>query len=425
MKYSINTYRLYYNEKNFPSVMRGRVTLKEPVDIDILRRSVNTAIRRYPYYAVHVVADKDGGYVLLPNHKEVVVLPVLKKCPKLGSRRVNGHLLFVECEGKDIYFHMSHSMCGGQGMQPWIMTVIYQYVVDKYHVLPHAPEIRKPGSPLLPDETAECTMETLPDEEPIYHYAGKNPAVMIKDYLTGFYNPFKRDPNYTIFTFDQESLVSFIKENDASVASFFIVAVAKALDRVLPEKIRVIGGETAHNPRKEYGMPNSHCDFLSHAFFDYDRDMLKWDMEKLGTMTRGLMILQTDPSVSAGELRARFKVYDEVDQIKGLKEKRAFMDEHNPNNGKEARHGTFLCNYSGQMDWGEVADYIATYVIIVPGHLVFEVTSVGDKIYLCFMRLFREKKYIGALKEVLDELGIPYKVEGPFPSHISRHVLPD
>ena len=69
MKYSINTYRLYYNEKNFPSVMRGRVTLKEPVDIDILRRSVNTAIRRYPYYAVHVVADKDGGYVLLPNHK--------------------------------------------------------------------------------------------------------------------------------------------------------------------------------------------------------------------------------------------------------------------------------------------------------------------------------------------------------------------
>ena len=50
---------------------------------------------------------------------------------------------------------------------------------------------------------------------------------------------------------------------------------------------------------------------------------------------------------------------------------------------------------------------------------------MGDKIYLCFMRLFREKKYIGALKEVLDELGIPYKVEGPFPSHISRHVLPD
>ena len=40
------------------------------------------------------------------------------------------------------------------------------------------------------------------------------------------------------------------------------------------------------------------------------------------------------------------------------------------------------------------------------------------------MRLFRETKYIGALKERLDELEIPYKVDGPFPKHLSRHVLP-
>lgn len=44
MKYSINTYRLYQNEKHFSTVMRARVTMKDPVDIDILRRSVNTAI---------------------------------------------------------------------------------------------------------------------------------------------------------------------------------------------------------------------------------------------------------------------------------------------------------------------------------------------------------------------------------------------
>ena len=413
MKYSINTYRLYQDDKKFSTVMRARVTMKEPVDIDILRRSVNTAIKRYPYYAVHVTVDKDGAYVLRPNHKEVVVLPVLKKCPKAGSRRVNGHLLFVECEGNDIFFHMSHSLCGGKGFQPWIMTAVYQYVVDKHHVLPDAPGIRKPGSPLLPDETAECSLEALPDEKPIYYYAG-----MIKDYLTGLYNPFKRDPNYLVFTFDQKSLINFIKVNDYSVVSFFIVVIAKALDRVLPEKIRVIGGETAHNPVKDLGIPNSHCDYLSHAFFDYDRDMLKWDMEKLGTMTRGLMILQTDPSVAAGQLRKLFGLYDELDQIKGLKEKKAFIKKHNPSTGKDARHGTFVCNYTGQMDWGEVADYIENFNYIVDGHMVF------DKISLTVMRLFQETKYIGALKEILDELEIPYKVDGPFPKHLSRHVLP-
>lgn len=424
MKYSINTYRLYQDDKKFSTVMRARVTMKEPVDIDILRRSVNTAIKRYPYYAVHVTVDKDGAYVLRPNHKEVVVLPVLKKCPKAGSRRVNGHLLFVECEGNDIFFHMSHSLCGGKGFQPWIMTAVYQYVVDKHHVLPDAPGIRKPGSPLLPDETAECSLEALPDEKPIYYYAGMKPAVLIKDYLTGLYNPFKRDPNYLVFTFDQKSLINFIKVNDYSVVSFFIVVIAKALDRVLPEKIRVIGGETAHNPVKDLGIPNSHCDYLSHAFFDYDRDMLKWDMEKLGTMTRGLMILQTDPSVAAGQLRKLFGLYDELDQIKGLKEKKAFIKKHNPSTGKDARHGTFVCNYTGQMDWGEVADYIENFNYIVDGHMVFEVSSIGDKISLTVMRLFQETKYIGALKEILDELEIPYKVDGPFPKHLSRHVLP-
>ena len=250
------------------------------------------------------------------------------------------------------------------------------------------------------------------------------PAVLIKDYLTGLYNPFKRDPNYLVFTFDQKSLINFIKVNDYSVVSFFIVVIAKALDRVLPEKIRVIGGETAHNPVKDLGIPNSHCDYLSHAFFDYDRDMLKWDMEKLGTMTRGLMILQTDPSVAAGQLRKLFGLYDELDQIKGLKEKKAFIKKHNPSTGKDARHGTFVCNYTGQMDWGEVADYIENFNYIVDGHMVFEVSSIGDKISLTVMRLFQETKYIGALKEILDELEIPYKVDGPFPKHLSRHVLP-
>ena len=38
--------------------------------------------------------------------------------------------------------------------------------------------------------------------------------------------------------------------------------------------------------------------------------------------------------------------------------------------------------------------------------------------------LLSGSKYIGALKEILDELEIPYKVDGPFPKHLSRHVLP-
>lgn len=425
MKYSINTYRLYQSEKMFSNVVRIRVIMKEPVDIDVLRSSANIAITRYPYYAVHVTVDEEGGYVLKRNRKEVVVLPVGEKTPKLGSRRVNGHLLFLECAGREINFHISHSMCGGKGILPWVLTTVYQYVSDKYHVTPYAPGIRKPGSRLLPGETAEPSPASLPESKPVFQYRSKGPVVLKKDYMNGLMNPFKRSPNYRLYTFSQKDIISFSENHDASVASFFLVVMAKALDRVLPGKDRVIGGEIAHNPREDFGLPNSHCDFLSHVHIDYDREMLKWDMQKLGTMTRGQMILQTDPSVSGGELCRLFELYDELDEIKGLKQKRAYMKANNPSTGKDAKHGTYIVNYTGQMDWGEVADYVESYAVVIEGHMVMEITSMADRIFVSFMQLLDEQKYVKAFQEVLDELRIPYKVEGPFPKRLSKHVLPE
>lgn len=104
MKYSLDTYRLYRSESMFSYTIRIVVNMKETVDPDILRHSVNIAIRRYPYFAVRVTVDKDGGYVLQPNQEPVVVLPEGKKVPELGSKQVNGHLLFVEYSGKTISF---------------------------------------------------------------------------------------------------------------------------------------------------------------------------------------------------------------------------------------------------------------------------------------------------------------------------------
>ena len=424
MKYSLDTYRMYRSESMFSHVIRIVVNMKENVDPDILRHSVNIAIRRYPYFAVRVTVDKDGGYVLQPNKEPVVVLPEGKKVPKTGSKQVNGHLLFVEYNGKTISFYISHSLCGGGGALPWVMTNIYQYVVEKFHVAPDAPAIRKPDSELLPGETDEPTLASLSDAEPTFEYKSKNPVLLSKDYLNGLLNPFKRDPNYRIYTFPQKEVVTAAKSNHVSIAGLFLIIVAKALDKVLPEENKVIGGEIAHNPMAKLGFPNTHCDVLSHVHIDYERDELKWEMEKLGSMTRKQMTLQTDISVSSDELRYLFSQYEEMDRIKGLKEKRKFVKKNDPSSGKQAKHGTYLFNYSGQMDWGEVADYVESYVLVVEGHMVMEMTSMNDKIFVSFMQLLNEEKYPRAIQEVLNELNIPYQAEGPFPKRLSKHDIP-
>ena len=76
------------------------------------------------------------------------------------------------------------------------------------------------------------------------------------------------------------------------------------------------------------------------------------------------------------------------------------------------------------MEWGEVADYIESLAFIVEGHVMLEVTSVGDKIHVCFMQILNTDKYINAFRDVLEELGISFKMEGPFPKSLPKHQLP-
>ena len=424
MKHSLDTFGLYRNESIFRFVIRVRIVMKDPVDRTILESAVNTAIKRYPYFAVSVGLDEDGAYTLRPNHERVVVLGKQRRLPNLGSKEVNGHLLFVQCEGREINLHISHSLCGGRGVQPWVMTTVYQYVAEKYQITPDAPGIRKPDSPLLPGETEEPTPDMLGTKPPIFRYKSRHPAVLTKDYLNGMFNPFRRKPLFWVFSFAQKDIMTFIKNNDASVAAFFLIVTAKTLDKVLPEKIPVIGGETAHNPSASLGLPNTHCDLLSHGHIDYTREQLTWDMEKLGTMTRGQSLLQTDPSVSFEELGRKLRLMEELETIHGLKQKRAYFKKHDPSSGKDAQHGTYIANYTGWMDWGEAADYVESFVYIVEGHVMLEVSSMGDRIFVSFMQLLDEKKYTDAFQAVLTELGIPFRVEGPFPKKLPCHELP-
>jgi hypothetical protein len=67
MKYSLNTFKLYKDESIFAMIMRIRVVMKEKVDVKKLKSAVNIAIKRYPYFAVRVGLDEDGGYILMES----------------------------------------------------------------------------------------------------------------------------------------------------------------------------------------------------------------------------------------------------------------------------------------------------------------------------------------------------------------------
>ena len=424
MKYSIDTYRLYQSEKLYSYTVRVHVRMKDEVDIAVLDKAVNTAMKRYPYFAVMVSLDEEGGYVLRPNKKKIVVMKTARKMPRLGSRKVNRHLIFADCEGKDIYLNISHTLCGGKGLQPWVMTTIWEYVKEKYHVVPDAPAIRKPDSELLPGETAEPTMEMLTEEAPIIRRKIQKAPVLSMDYLNGLFNPFRRNPNYWVFVIDQAELIKVARQNDSSVLTFFFITFARALNRFFPKKFKTIVGEAAHNPRESMGIPNTHADLLSHVHVNLERDRLEGDLEILGTMARGQILLQTDPSVSHAEIRKLFSLYEAVDKEQGIKNKRKYMAKHSLSTGDDAQHGSFILNYTGRTDWGEVAGYMDWYAYIIEGHCTVEVSALGDKIIFGLMQLVDTDKYALAFQEELKKLGVPCKIEGPYPKRLPKHKLP-
>ena len=70
-----------------------------------------------------------------------------------------------------------------------------------------------------------------------------------------------------------------------------------------------------------------------------------------------------------------------------------------------------------------MADYLQSYSLIVEEHLILDVTSAGEKIFVTWMQLIVETGYAAAFQEELTEPGIPYTVDGPWPKRLTRHAL--
>lgn len=425
MKKHFDTYQLYRIGKHIKYSARIRVTMKDEVNFTILCDSINKAAKRYPYFCKEIAIDEDGGYDLIQNDRPIVVIKTRDTLPLLGSEEVNRHLIYVDSEGKDINFNICHALAGGRGFTPWVETSVYQYVKDAYHVEVDAPNIIKVDSPLLPNENREITLDDFTKQEPLVlprTYRGK---ALLFDYINGLFNPFVRKPQYHIFTFEQKDILKYTQNNDSSVCSAFVVFMFKAMSRVLPASHKIIEAKVGHNPIENFGLKNCHSDILSHVHIVFKREMADWDNETLGTIARSQVYLQTDPCVSCNEVIKRIKAYEKLDEVHGYENKQKYAKKYCTNVMEDGFVSeSYIINYTGQRDWGELSKYVESYCFIVEGHVMIEITSFADKIFLSFMQLTRNNKYFNAFKQVLTELQIPFECKGPYKTNHVNIELP-
>ena len=303
MKKQYDSYSLYTCDRNSSMNCRLRFVMKDEIDPQVMERAVNATMPRFPYFAVRVEVDADQSYVLVHNDAPVVVVKESSRLLAIGSEKVNRHLVFLSYVGREVFFNINHTIGMGGSFFRWATSVLYQYVTIKYGVSLNCPRIVKPDSEIDEDELWEPSLENVPDEKPIFVQKNQKGFFPLKDFLNGMLNPFQKSHSYYAFTFDQKNFVSFAKSHDSSVNSLLIVLMFKALARVMPESEQKITAGVSACTTSTLGHPLAHGFLVRQLHINFDRKQAELDMTKLGTITRGQMILQLDESNTFAETR--------------------------------------------------------------------------------------------------------------------------
>ena len=419
-----DTYLLYETRKNAPSNTNIRFALEitEDVNGDVLRVAVNEAIKRYPYFSVRVEI-RDGAYILVPNALPIVVMETRYPAVPLGSEEVNHHLNYIDYSDDMIYFNVSHSITDAAGYIPFVKSVLYQYLI-RVHDEPLSPEgILLPDSEFLPGEFDFPEAGSLPESDFSYQREQKMGYFPAEDYIQAMRNPDYRNEGYYCITMKQREFMKYIHSNDASPAAILSVLMFKALAPLFPEEADTFSAGIAFNFRKDVDCPRAYHSISTVLHAVYKRSYLDFPVDKLGTITRGMITLQTQPENSVIHMKDVLKFYEQVDALKTVEEKRDFcLKEGLFTKGCK---DTYNVSYVGRTDFGSMGKYVRSLNTLAYGNLLVEINAIGNMFYITLNQMVKTEKYIRAFLDTLLDTGLTYSVSNYRIKNIAPLVLPE
>lgn len=425
MTASSDTLLLYGMGKGSSVNIRLPMEMKDVVDGKVLESAVNNAIKRYPYFKRKLELNADGEYLLVDSDEPVVVTKTSSNNPVLGSKETNGYLIAVDYTENWIYFNISHTLTNGMGLFNWALTTVYEYVTEKENVVLNCPNIRKPDSPLLDGECAEITEEMLPeDNEPLWKGFNKkiHTYTLLRGYIRCMLQP-KSIDNYYLITIDEKELMQYITSNDGSPATFFSVMMFRAADKWMPAKYKDIEIGNYICTASILKLPNTHQDSSMSISTRYKREMAKWSTEKLCTMTRGNLFLQTDESVVIQYWKKMLALKKQMQQTKGIKNKRKLCSSSKLLHTSQILSKTASVSYMGRYSLGDLSAYIKSITMVGNGEGMVGIMAIDGKFCITFMQKDKKERWLKSFLSVLDDEHVKYTIEGVYDKNMSKGTL--
>ena len=397
---------LYGANEDFLSTFRLAIRMKDTVDYDILSRSVEKAIVRYPYFCVFPERE-DENIVLCYNNQPV---PVFRddRTVMLGSKESSGHLISFGCKNNTIFIDCSHYLVDGMGVSPLMMSLLYLYVSERYGVEElKAERIRMSDSPIcdgehiypFPDRAINNEELRILPKEPDEVY-DLDPAVFDEKGLYAYH-----------LHIPQNEMMAKASSSDGSPVSFLSVLLYRALHRLDHNIDKPVVAHVQHQYRAVLRTPMSHHSLVNYISVAMAPRLNKWDVEKQNTVVRGQVILKGDKDSDIASINRLIEAFPNESSFDDKKGAMAHFAE------KSVLGKTFGISYVGKMDWCGLEHYVEDlHAYIGEKHtknmLLIEVMTVGEDFSLTFMQSGKGEKYLNAFMDEIRSLGISVNLVG-------------
>ena len=397
---------LYGANEDFFSTFRLAIRMKDTVDYDLLYRSVEQVMVRYPYFCVYPWRE-DENLVLLYNERPIPVFSD-DRTVTLGSDESNGHLISFGCKDKTIFIDASHYIADGKGIDPLLKSLLYFYVLKRYGGEGLAAEQIK-----MPDSTV-CAEE--------YAYPFPDKKINVDDVSVSVYTPeevygidsdaFDNEGLYAYhLRIPQKAMMTKASSSDGSPISFLSVLLYRAFHRLDTSIDKPVVSHVQHQYRAALGTSMSHHSLVSYIPVVLSPRLSKWDIERQNTVVRGQVILKGGIETDIASVNRLIEAFPSDGSFADKKDAMARYAE-NSICGK-----TFGISYVGKMDWCGLERYVEDLHAYIgekytKNMLIIEVMTVGEDFSLTFMQSGRGDKYLNAFTEEIRLLDIPVRIVG-------------
>lgn len=397
-----------------PNIMQFLFTLTEELDCDIMYDAMQKTIKRYPYFAFRIIRTEDG-YDKIENLLPIIVKDSFSEELVLGSEDVNYHWIAAACEGRRLKLFIHHIIADGRSAMRFYKTLLYCYISAKYGIQLDPKGITLPDSPISPDEDVKI-YSLVDGEDGTMRTTVNDPFVIpetVDDEMKGYL--------YQVTIPEKEFLASS-KGTDNSPLTLITVYMAKMFQSLYPENEKNIYAGIAIDARNALHCPESRFTNSYVIFIRHSPEKLGMDMERLGTMTRGQIIVQSEEEILRYVHNSVMRISAQIRSTSDQGERQRLM--HGIYQ-LVASNPTYTISYVGNPEWGSLEPYIEEeYTVIMNNKLFLEVNAAGGKFCIAWVQGFENDAYVKTFQNLIRENGINCVVSGPFLHQWPKCCLP-